>query len=256
VRRGSFAAACELGIEGIAKRLTAPYKSGPCKAWIKVRNPKSPAYLRIVDGRCRAASGGSGRNVVQRLTFRMQRNPKMEVPMRKLTVGLLAAAAIAFAVPAHAQGFWFDPGPFGVGFGSAPYAYGYGSSWGGPYGYAPGYAYGYAPGYAYGYAPGYTYAPGYDVSVGYGPAYDYSYAPDYGYTTSYEAPSYIASTPYAYEPEYRYGRSVVRVRTSHPIARRHVEYRTAHISGEAYRAQASAPVRHVVRHSRSVTMGR
>jgi bifunctional non-homologous end joining protein LigD len=47
----AFHAACELGIEGIvSKRLTAPYKSGPCKAWIKVRNPKSPAYLRIIDG--------------------------------------------------------------------------------------------------------------------------------------------------------------------------------------------------------------
>jgi hypothetical protein len=171
----------------------------------------------------------------------------MEVPMRKLTAGLLAAAAIAFAVPAHAQGFWFGPGPFGVGFGTGPYAYDYGSYWGGPYGYAPG--------YAYGYAPGYTYAPGYDVSVGYGPAYDYSYDPDYAYTTTYGAPSYIDST-YAYEPEYRYRRSVVRVRTSHPIARRQVEYRTAHISGEAYRAQASAPVRHVVRHSRSVMIGR
>ncbi len=40
----AFQAACDLGIEGIvSKRLTAPYKSGPCKSWIKVRNPKSPA---------------------------------------------------------------------------------------------------------------------------------------------------------------------------------------------------------------------
>ncbi len=46
-----FEAACKLGLEGIvSKRLTAPYKSGPCKSWLKVRNPKSPAYLRIVDG--------------------------------------------------------------------------------------------------------------------------------------------------------------------------------------------------------------
>jgi bifunctional non-homologous end joining protein LigD len=47
----AFQAACELGLEGIvSKRLTAPYKSGPCKSWIKVRNPKSSAYLRIIDG--------------------------------------------------------------------------------------------------------------------------------------------------------------------------------------------------------------
>jgi ATP-dependent DNA ligase len=46
----AFEASCDWGLEGIvSKRLTAPYKS-PSKIWIKVRNPKSPAYLRIVDG--------------------------------------------------------------------------------------------------------------------------------------------------------------------------------------------------------------
>jgi hypothetical protein len=35
----AFEAACELGLEGRgSKRLTAPCKSGLCKAWIKVRN--------------------------------------------------------------------------------------------------------------------------------------------------------------------------------------------------------------------------
>jgi len=47
----AFDFACKLGLEGIvSKRLTAPYKSGPSKSWIKVRNPKSAAYLRIIDG--------------------------------------------------------------------------------------------------------------------------------------------------------------------------------------------------------------
>jgi bifunctional non-homologous end joining protein LigD len=46
-----YEAACKLELEGIvSKRLTAPYKSGTCKSWIKVRNPTSPAYLRISDG--------------------------------------------------------------------------------------------------------------------------------------------------------------------------------------------------------------
>ncbi len=46
-----YEAACRLDLEGIlSKRLTAPYKSGPCKSWIKIRNLKSPAYLRIEDG--------------------------------------------------------------------------------------------------------------------------------------------------------------------------------------------------------------
>jgi bifunctional non-homologous end joining protein LigD len=47
----AFDAACKLDLEGIvSKRVTAPYKSGPCKSWIKVRKPESPAYLRIIDG--------------------------------------------------------------------------------------------------------------------------------------------------------------------------------------------------------------
>ena len=43
----AFQGACDIGLESIvSKKLTAPYKSGPCKNWIKVRNPNSPAYLR------------------------------------------------------------------------------------------------------------------------------------------------------------------------------------------------------------------
>jgi len=46
-----FAAACKLGLEGIvSKKLDAPYRSGPSKNWIKVKNPKSPAATRAIDG--------------------------------------------------------------------------------------------------------------------------------------------------------------------------------------------------------------
>ena len=46
-----FAAVCDLGLEGIvSKRLDAPYRSGPSKAWIKVKNPKAPAATRAADG--------------------------------------------------------------------------------------------------------------------------------------------------------------------------------------------------------------
>jgi len=46
-----FEHACRLGLEGIiAKRLDMPYRSGRCKSWIKVKNPNSPAMLRIEDG--------------------------------------------------------------------------------------------------------------------------------------------------------------------------------------------------------------
>jgi bifunctional non-homologous end joining protein LigD len=36
-----------LDIEGIvSKRLNAPYRSGPSRDWIKVKNPDSPAMIR------------------------------------------------------------------------------------------------------------------------------------------------------------------------------------------------------------------
>jgi bifunctional non-homologous end joining protein LigD len=35
-----FAKACELGVEGIvSKRLGGVYLSGPCRNWLKVKNP-------------------------------------------------------------------------------------------------------------------------------------------------------------------------------------------------------------------------
>ena len=46
-----FAAVCNLGLEGIvSKKLNAPYRSGPSRTWIKVKNPKAPAATRIIDG--------------------------------------------------------------------------------------------------------------------------------------------------------------------------------------------------------------
>jgi bifunctional non-homologous end joining protein LigD len=45
-----FAAACHLGLEGIvSKKLNAPYRSGPSRAWIKVKNLKAPAARRARD---------------------------------------------------------------------------------------------------------------------------------------------------------------------------------------------------------------
>jgi bifunctional non-homologous end joining protein LigD len=47
-----FRHACKLGLEGIvSKRLTAPYRSGPSRDWIKVKNPDSPAMLRFRERR-------------------------------------------------------------------------------------------------------------------------------------------------------------------------------------------------------------
>jgi bifunctional non-homologous end joining protein LigD len=45
-----FEAVCKLGLEGIvSKRLSAPYRSAS-KSWLKTKNPKAPAALRVIDG--------------------------------------------------------------------------------------------------------------------------------------------------------------------------------------------------------------
>jgi ATP-dependent DNA ligase len=50
--RSIFHQACKMGLEGIvSKRLSAPYKSGPSRDWIKVKNPDSPAMVRHRNGR-------------------------------------------------------------------------------------------------------------------------------------------------------------------------------------------------------------
>jgi bifunctional non-homologous end joining protein LigD len=42
-----FRQACRMGLEGIvSKRLSAPYRSGPSRDWLKVKNPHSPAMIR------------------------------------------------------------------------------------------------------------------------------------------------------------------------------------------------------------------
>ena len=46
-----FRHACKFGLEGIvSKRLAAPYRSGPSRDWIKVKNPDSPAMRRARAG--------------------------------------------------------------------------------------------------------------------------------------------------------------------------------------------------------------
>jgi bifunctional non-homologous end joining protein LigD len=46
-----FNAICKLGLEGmVSKKLNAPYKSRPSKAWLKIKNPNAPATTRAIDG--------------------------------------------------------------------------------------------------------------------------------------------------------------------------------------------------------------
>jgi bifunctional non-homologous end joining protein LigD len=54
-----FEHACRMGLEGIvSKRRDFPYRSGRSKCWIKVKNPASPAALRIQDGKWHAGRWG------------------------------------------------------------------------------------------------------------------------------------------------------------------------------------------------------
>jgi ATP-dependent DNA ligase len=42
-----FRHACVMGLEGIvSKRSSAPYRSGPSRDWLKIKNPDSPAMIR------------------------------------------------------------------------------------------------------------------------------------------------------------------------------------------------------------------
>jgi bifunctional non-homologous end joining protein LigD len=48
-----FQQACRMGVEGIvSKRLSAPYRSGLCGDWLKIKNPDSPAMVRHREDRC------------------------------------------------------------------------------------------------------------------------------------------------------------------------------------------------------------
>jgi len=67
--------------------------------------------------------------------------------MRKLAIGILAAAGVALSVPASAQGVWIGAGPVGVGVSDGPgyYGGGYYGGYDGPryrsYAYDDGYSY-------------------------------------------------------------------------------------------------------------------
>jgi bifunctional non-homologous end joining protein LigD len=46
-----FERACMMGLEGIvSKRLSSTYRSGKVKSWLKVKNPKAAAVLRVQEG--------------------------------------------------------------------------------------------------------------------------------------------------------------------------------------------------------------
>jgi hypothetical protein len=72
-----FLQACKMGLEGIlSNRLSAPYRSGPSRDWLKVKNPDSPA---MTSGR--GKSNGEIRNNQTVIAFCLQQNPLGSDPM-------------------------------------------------------------------------------------------------------------------------------------------------------------------------------
>ena len=71
--REMFQAICKLGLEGIVSmKLDAPYKSGPSRTWIKIKNPKAPAATRAIDGSFASIRQGSrGSETGWSLTLRL-----------------------------------------------------------------------------------------------------------------------------------------------------------------------------------------
>jgi hypothetical protein len=63
-----FQHACKLGLEGIVcKRRDSTYRSGHSKAWVKVKNPASPAMRRLEEGTWQLMSANARQNWAERL---------------------------------------------------------------------------------------------------------------------------------------------------------------------------------------------
>jgi bifunctional non-homologous end joining protein LigD len=46
-----FRQVCQMGLEGVvSKRLSSPYRSGRSTDWLKIKNPDSPAMIRVREG--------------------------------------------------------------------------------------------------------------------------------------------------------------------------------------------------------------
>ena len=39
-----------LPVLAVSKKINTPYRSGPSKSWLKTKNPKAAAAMRVIDG--------------------------------------------------------------------------------------------------------------------------------------------------------------------------------------------------------------
>ncbi len=85
-----FKQACAMGLEGIvSKRLSAPYRSGPSRDWLKIKNPDSPAMVRAREGsgdcptdRFNPAASQNSDQSKSLTARREQSNPMLRQPQR------------------------------------------------------------------------------------------------------------------------------------------------------------------------------
>jgi bifunctional non-homologous end joining protein LigD len=79
-----FAQACRMGLEGIvSKRLASPYRSGPSRDWLKVKNPDSPAMIRARNVKWCSGPGHVGQDRASQRRRRPERHLRFRWPDRR-----------------------------------------------------------------------------------------------------------------------------------------------------------------------------
>jgi hypothetical protein len=81
----------------VSKRPSAPYRSGPSRDWIKVKNPDSPAMLRALAG------VGAGRAAIRRSPMRQAGYAHSRYPRWETVVCGEDGVAIFDALPVHLE---------------------------------------------------------------------------------------------------------------------------------------------------------
>lgn len=100
-----FEHACKLGYEGIvAKRIDMPYKPGPSKAWLKIKNKAHPAIMRVKEAFELERERGLLISKVRRLTALPL--PQPSPPMGELFGGVLLSSVMRS--PSIVPGFDVD----------------------------------------------------------------------------------------------------------------------------------------------------
>jgi hypothetical protein len=91
-----FAHACRLGAEGIvSKRINSTYQSGPCRVWIKVRNPSRCSGSAVRYGMDERQAAGTGDDLPQEQIRRCVR--KLEA--RRCLSGVQSRDRLALLAP-------------------------------------------------------------------------------------------------------------------------------------------------------------